>query len=728
MIAVLVVVAAFGILWLNRWRLGHTAVIIADRRVRVWAAEQVSAASDGAYHLEASPIKVDEAARRLSIDSITLTTDSAINSALAVPHPSITIRFHRCGITGIDLTALAAQRGLHALRAGCDSVFLAARTLVAPLATTDRTPTTTDSNNFLRFQGALGLPKYLPFIALDSMSFPHVQASFDLLASDGRRTALAVDSVAVALDSVRIDPRQKVNQRRALFSRNIRVRLDRFQGSTKAAERVSLERLDANLADGTARLAEVGYARDAGVTIDSTGSMSVRAQQIVLNGVRWGTFLLTGDIGVAGVHVDSVDIRTVAPRNPRPRVAPAVAGSIASALRSAGRAIAIDSLRVNSVRTQESGARGADPASTTLGELTLAYVDVLPGEAAWKRPFPIGRIVLAASAVSRHTAKMDMSLRRLVLDAGAKTLVVDSLRAAPPGDDSAFIRRNHYRTSRLSVGLALTKLGGVDLPAFLARGALRAQSLDIHGLALDVMNDKHMPEDPVHDKRRTPQRWLRDADMEIEIDTLSVAGQVTYRERDDDATHAGVLAFKAIQLKGFNFSTDPSSMTAQTPFRLIGDTRLMGAGALHVEWEVPLLAPDFSMTWKGSLGTIDPRAMNAFLPDAVGMRFTGGVFEGAEWRATVRNGMAEGTIAPRWRGLTVELPGVARNKSGLFGGIARGFAKLATNTFGIRGDNYAMTGRVPMDGTIKHRWEVHETLPDFIWSQLRDPLLLILKK
>ena len=149
---------------------------------------------------------------------------------------------------------------------------------------------------------------------------------------------------------------------------------------------------------------------------------------------------------------------------------------------------------------------------------------------------------------------------------------------------------------------------------------------------------------------------------------------------------------------------------------------------MHVEWHVPLLSRDFAMAWKGTLGKMDPQAMNAFLPDAVGMRFVGGVFEGATWNAAVRNGVAVGVIAPRWLGLRVELPGVARKKSGLFGGIARGFAKLATNTFGIRGDNSIGSGHAPIDGTINHRWTRNETLPDFIWSQIRDPLLLILKK
>lgn len=716
-----------GVVWRSRWRLGHTAVTIADPLVRAWVAGQVAAASDSAYHFEASTVTVDEANRRIAIDSITLTTDSVINGRLAVPHPSITLRFRRCAITGIDLTTLAAGGGLHALHAGCDSVSLTMRTLAVAADLAAPAAQGADSNNFLRFQGKLNLPALLPFVTLDSVAFPHVDAAFDLLAADGRRTTLSVDRVAVILDSVRIDPRLAVAQRRPLFSRDIHVRLDQFAAATKAGAHITLDHFDANLADGTAHLDAVAYQR-AAATGGSTGGVSVLARHMALTGVRWRNFLLTGDIAIGSLQVDSVDLTTTAARRPPRTAAAAPAGSIARTLRSAGRAIRVDALGVRAVRIAESGRASSDRAVTTLGRLTLAHLDILPDSAAWQRPLPIGPVVLTVGNAFRHTPKMDLALGHLTLDAGTRTLALDSLRAAPEGDDSAFERRNHFRSTRVSVAAASATVRGVDLPAYLDRGALRARSVEITGLLLDIMNDKQHPEDSVHTLRRYPQQWLRQVGVESQLDTLTVTGEVTYRERDDDAARAGVLSFQALQLHGYDFGTDSPSPNARPPFRLIGDTRLMGVGAMHVEWDVPLLAQDFTMTWHGSLGPMDPRAMNGFLPNAVGMRFVDGAFLGATWRATVRYGLAVGTITPKWRGLKVELPGVARNSPGIFGGIARGVAGLAANMFEIRGDNFSGPGKVAMVGTIHHQWTRDQTLPDFIWSQVRDPLLAILKK
>ena len=377
----------------------------------------------------------------------------------------------------------------------------------------------------------------------------------------------------------------------------------------------------------------------------------------------------------------------------------------------------------------EAPARRTDSIVTTIHRLSLGHATFGAGDAAWNSAFPVGRVTLAVDGVLRRTRKMDFALSHLTLDAATQRISADTVRAAPEGDDSAFQRRNPYRKSRLSVLMAHVEARGIDLPAYVRRGALRAHTLDVQGLQVDVLKDKSKPEDPAPNVvRRTPQAVMRAVGAQIQIDTVTANGMVSYRERDSTAATPGTLTFGALQLRGYNFSTDPARMTTTTPFRLVGDARLMGEGQMHVEWTVPLLSPDFAMHWQGSLGPMDPKAMNAFLPNAVGMRFSGGRFNGAQWEATVRNGLAKGLLTPRWRDLTIELPGVARHDSGVVGGLIRGVAKFAANAFGIHNDNDSTGGHRPRDASITHQWINIETLPQFIWFQLRDPLLLLLKK
>lgn len=719
---------ALVVLWANRWHLSRAAVKIADPLVRAWVASQVLASSDSAYRFTASSIRVDEASRRIAIDSITIVTDTQVNNRLARPHPILALRFTRCELTGIDLTGLAGGRGLHAMHAGCDSVSLLERTVIPAAMRTTSAARDADSNNFLRFQGKLDLPRVLPYVGVDIVAFPHVHVAFELIGTDGKRSALSADSLAVELDSVRIDPREPIAKRRPLFARDISVRLDRFAGRTKDGAHLSLEHLTADLEDGTCRLDAISYEPAPGRRADSLGFAALHARHVTLEGVNWRTFLLSGAMAVGRLNVDTALIRIAVARGPHDfRALPRPPRRIETTLRAIGRPVRLDSLAIKAVTVIEAGAAPGDTAATTFRQVSLGHLEFSRDEMSWGSAFPIGHVTLTVEGLMRRTAGMNTAVSRLALDAAAQRITVDSFRSAPEGNDSAFQTRQPFRKARLSVAMVHVEANGIDLPAFLRRGALRARTLDVRRLVVDVFTDKAKPDGPATG-HRTPQAVMRDAATEIQIDTITGAGLVAYRERDSTAATPGTLTFGAIRLRGYNFSTDPARMSTTTPFRLIGDAMLMGVGAMHVEWNVPLLSRDFAMRWRGSLGPMDPRAMNSFLPDAVGMRFTGGTFEGATWEANVSKGLATGKLSPRWHDLHVALPGVARNDSGVVGGIMRGVAKLAANTFGIRSDNNNAGGHKPIDASITHQWINRETLPDFIWKQLRDPLLLILKK
>lgn len=730
-IAVVAVVLVAAVLWLNRWRLGLTAVKIVDPMVRAWVANQVLASSDNVYHLSASTIQIDEAHQRIVIDTITLTTDTIVNNRLARPHPAMLLRFSRCALTGIDFELLTAGHGLHAAHGGCDSVMLSVKTLAVPIDNDVAGAGTADSNNFLRFQRELKLPGMLPHFGIDLLEFPHVHVAFDLLGVDGRRSTLSVDSLSVQLDSTVINPHEPIARRRPLFSRDITVRLDRFESRSREAGHVSLQHLRANLEDGTCSLDSVVLEPADGRRADSIGFSALRARHLALAGINWRRFLGTGDVDVGRLEVDTMLVRSVAPTHLKARVIRLVsqARHVEATLRDVGRRVRLDSLVLTALTMVEAPARRSDSIVTTIHQLRLSHTAFGPDGAGWNTPLPIGPVTLQIVGLLRRSRPMNIAVARLSLDATAKRIVADSIHAAPEGDDSAFQRRERYRKSRVSITMARVEARGIDLPAYLARGALRAQHLDVTGLMVDVMKDKSKPEDPAPDViRRTPQGVLRDDATEIQIDTVTGAGLVIYRERDSTAASHGTLTFGALQVRGFNFSTDSTRMSRATPFRLVGDAKLMGAGALHVEWSVPLLDRQFDMQWHGTLGPMDPKAMNPFIVNALGMRFSGGEFEGGAWDATVVDGTARGKLVSRWHNFQIELPGVARNDSSVVGGIKRGLAKFAANAFGIHGDNDSTGGHHPRDASITHRWINTETLPQFIWFQLRDPLVLLLRK
>ncbi|MEP6591414.1 MAG: DUF748 domain-containing protein, partial [Gemmatimonadota bacterium] len=297
----------------------------------------------------------------------------------------------------------------------------------------------------------------------------------------------------------------------------------------------------------------------------------------------------------------------------------------------------------------------------------------------------------------------------------------------PLGNDAAFLRRSRYRAERTSLDVAHVEVFGIRLPEYLREGSFWVRRAEITGLALDVMADKGKPSKPGRARHRMPQDALRELGLQLHADTVTITGRVQYRERDAEAPKPGVLTFEGIRATVLNLSTDPRRMTDSTPMTLRVDSRLMGAGALHLEAEIPLLAPKFTMAFRGSLGGMDAEAFNPLIVDATGVRFIRGHISSVRFNVTVRGGVASGTVQPRWEGLGIEVPGVARSQTNILGKLKRAVAKIAANAFLVRDDNPAKD-KPALNGNISHRWTPEETLPQFIWFSLRDALVPLLKR
>lgn len=720
-------VAAF-LIWTNRWQVGRHAVAIADPAVRRWATKEVKRLSDGAYQLTASTIRVDVARRRIGIDTIVVITDPVANARRKEPLPSVTLRFRNCSLDGIDLDRLTAGRGLHISKVGCDSVTLVAEVPVPATGAARRNPS--DSSSFLALQKNIDLPREVPFVRADTLSFPQVRLALGVSSRSGRRTAVAFDRLAVRLDSLHYDPREPAAKRSTLFSRDATVTLDGFEGSRESATRLALNHLSANLAHGTVSLDGLIYEPLPGGLTDSLGFTALSVGHLSLREVDWRAFLTSGDVSVGRMSLDSgsITVPVGPPGKADSSVRAAGRRTVEATLRALDRAIRLDTFALSALRVIERGDRASDSATTTVDSLSLAHVRFDNDSTSWASTLPVGPLTLTARGIARRTSTDLLSLARLDLDLPAGGLVAEKLHISPHGNDASFLRRNRYRKGRTELDVARVSVLGARVPEYLHDGSYQIRRADVSGLVLDVMSDKGKPGAPGAIRHQMPQAALGSLDLRLHADTIVVAGRMQYRERAATAPRPGVLTFEGIKATLLNVSTNPARMTDSTPLVIRADARLMGSGALHFEAEIPVLAPEFQMKWRGSLGGIDAIAFNRLLVDATGMRFTRGHISSVRFAASVNRGVSRGTVAPRWQGLGVEMPGLARQQTNLFGRLKRAVAKFAANAFVVRDDNPDQrSGKPPLDGTINRRWTPAETLPQFIWFSLRDALVPLLK-
>ncbi len=716
------------LVYANRWRLGRHAVEIADPVVRRWAAREVARLSDGAYHLTASTIIVNEAARSVRIDTVIITTDLAVNARRAVPLPAMTLRFRNCALRGIDLTRLTAGSGLHIAGAGCDSVAVAAEVPRPTAAKQDDD----DSGAFLSLRGDLDLPREIPFIRVDTVAFPQVALAVGITGRTGRRMAVGFDRFAVRLDSLHYDPRQKRSARRTLFSRDATVTLEGFEGSREAANRLSLRHLSAGLANGTLRLEGFDYEPLPGPFADSLGFTALSVGRLALDEVNWRGFLSTGDIAVGRMTLDSVTVN-VSPTGssaPRAEAVPMVRPlrpPLAVTLRTIGRAVRLDTLALSNVALVQQELSSDFRTTTTLATMLVANVEFSDDPALWGGPYPIGRVTVDARGVLRRNSSGErVALRSLVVDLPAQSARATDLKVGPEGTDADFLRRTRWRSDRVTLAADSVAITGADWNSYLLRDAYRIRRAAVSGLAFDIYSDKGKPSRGQRESHRTPQQAVQGTRLDLTIDTITMAGRMTYRERMAEARRPGAMVWEGVRATMLNFSTDPTRQSDSTPMRLVADARLMGRGAFHVDISMPLLAPEFRMTFSGRLGPMPATAFAPFLTGATKVSFSAGQIESISYNARVQGGVARGTIVPRWQGLVVEVPGVARK--GFLSGFRRTLAKIAANEFMLRGDNTSGKSKPPENGVIYQRWTPQRTLPQFLWFSLRDGLLPILEK
>jgi hypothetical protein len=113
------------------------------------------------------------------------------------------------------------------------------------------------------------------------------------------------------------------------------------------------------------------------------------------------------------------------------------------------------------------------------------------------------------------------------------------------------------------------------------------------------------------------------------------------------------------------------------------------------------------------------------------LRIENGHIAGVAFSAVVKNGVASGTITPRFSDLSLS---VTRSGSegilgsgGILGGAARGIASFASRLT-VRANNPDSPVNAPRSGAISHTFVPDETLIAFLWAGVRDGLVSVVRK
>lgn len=313
------------------------------------------------------------------------------------------------------------------------------------------------------------------------------------------------------------------------------------------------------------------------------------------------------------------------------------------------------------------------------------------------------------------------------------TLELRDVAYAPTQTDAAFGRSRPYRRSLIRATVGRIAIRGIDVGAFALGQGLRARRIDVDSLRLSIMSDRRRASNPRPQRRRTPQRWIADLGRTLSVDSVVLRhGQIVYRERRAERAQAGVLTFARLDAVALNVRHFVGRRTSGDPMTISATTHLQNVGRLDAQFVMPLDAPRFDMSFRGTLGAMPASSFNAFIQETMALRLTNGQVVGISFHATVTNGVAHGSVTPRYNDLSVAVTrrgsGGILGGGGMLGSAARSIASWVGNRLKVRADNPDDAAATPRSGTIRHTFTSDETLPAFLWASVRDGLMTVVRK
>jgi len=365
----------------------------------------------------------------------------------------------------------------------------------------------------------------------------------------------------------------------------------------------------------------------------------------------------------------------------------------------------------------------------------VAGIAIDPAEtAAAARPLFSRSVELATGNFVAHPDR-GTAVRVGALQASLTDSTIDmrGVAFAPTVSDAAFGRSQRYRRGLIKTTVGRIAVQGIDVGAFVLGQGLRARRVELDSLRLDIMSDRRRASNPQRQRRRTPQAWIAGLGRTVSVDSVVIRhGEIVYRERRGTHPQPGVLTFARLDVVAVNVRHFMGRRTGSDPMTVSARAHLQNVGRLDVRFVVPLDAPRFDMSFRGTLGAMPVASFNPFIQETMAIRLTKGQVVGISFHATVRDGIARGSVTPRYNDLSVAV--TQRGSSGIMGlggtlgGAARGIASFVGNWMKVRANNPDDAAATPRSGTIRHTFTSDETLPAFLWASVRDGLLAVVRK
>jgi hypothetical protein len=293
-------------------------------------------------------------------------------------------------------------------------------------------------------------------------------------------------------------------------------------------------------------------------------------------------------------------------------------------------------------------------------------------------------------------------------------IVIEALKLNPSGDDEQFFARSEFRKTRIRLLAPHVRVMGLACLELLQGKSYRLRSIQIYDAFFDILVNKEKPCAIDSSSYLMPNEILSSIKGTLKVDSLNIMnGRLNYGERYEAGAKPALITFDSMQVLAEGIANHDDRDAALV---IHAQGIFMQAGMMKLVMSIPVVSPEFSFQYSGSLSGMDLSALNSFLETAEQIRIKSGVLQSATYEIHVASGRASGNLRALYTDLTFAVINKeTRSEKGFFNVIA----SFIANNFKIRGTNVPdYTGSIKI-GEVNYARTPDNPFIQFMWFALR---------
>jgi hypothetical protein len=444
-----------------------------------------------------------------------------------------------------------------------------------------------------------------------------------------------------------------------------------------------------------------------GIEVGHSLQLSGRVATIAIRGISVWRLLVTNTLSVRSITIDhpDLDIHLSNDTNAQP-AATGDEGNLS--------AFNADSLLLKGVKYRSH--RTSDSSQVVLDSMDLQLLGV---KSRWSSTSPLDlRFVEVVGQFRGIHATLpplyDLRVAAVDLRDNGRDLLITGMAFRPLRSKEEYDRVLHYETDLIDAQVDSAHLQGLDVLTLIRERIVKADSLHISGVALDVARDKTMPDEP-YKVKHLPARLVREIPIKLCLERVVLDRvNVVYHEKGARSPEFGEVNFTDIHAVITGLCT--TDTLREDTLLVVATAKGYDRANIQLQVRTVIFDPTDRFQVNALISGLPFRVFNQMTADLILVRATAGTIGGVDLTMTADNDRAVGRVDMEYDKLAVEL--LKQDGSGKKDKFKSTLMNLAVRDHNLRADQDFRHG----DFTIDR--EKDRSIFNYLWSGLREGMIM----